>query len=157
MKQSSLRIALYLSWVISLALAVAVLLLGPMLRRDQALGYDQVYAAIPSVVGLHMPALSAFAAFWFPQEERIRAKCAQISGEQAFGAISLTGVYLLIALGLLVWPTLLISYQTPSLNLPEAESFAARINDAVKTALMLSPLAMAPAAFMTRLKPSVAA
>ncbi|WP_437765921.1 hypothetical protein WMF27_27285 [Sorangium sp. So ce281] len=138
----------------SLALAVVLLLLGPAVRQDQSLGYEQVYAVIPSVIGLHMPALSAFAAFWFPQEERVRAKIAAIDSEQAFGAISLTALYLLVALGLLVWPTFVIDFSSPGVELPEMESFAARINDAVKTSLMLSPLAMAPAAFVTRLKPA---
>ena len=156
MNQAKLRLMLYCCWVASLLVSVLILLLGPSFRRDGAIGFEQVYAVIPAAIGLHLPALSAFAAFWFPQEERRRAQLAAISLERAIGGTSLTIVYLLIVLSLIYWPTFVISYKSPDINLPESQSFAARINDAVKTSLMLSPIAMAPAAFITRLRPPAA-
>lgn len=89
MTLSKLRIVIYLSWVASLLISTFMLLLGPAVRGDETLGYDQVFSVIPAVIGLH-----------------------------------------------------------------QSESFAARINDAVKIGLMLSPVALAPAAYLTRLVPA---
>ena len=63
-------------------------------------------------------------------------------------------IYLVIVLCVVAWPTLIINYNTAGLELPQSESFASRINDAVKIALMLSPVALAPAAYLTRLAPA---
>src|SRR5438046_6863351 len=117
MTQAKLRLILYLGWVGSLLLSVFLLLLGPAVRGDESLGYEQVFAVIPAVIGLHLPALSTFAAFWFPQEERDRASVAKLNRERAFGAISLTYMYLIVVLAVVAWPTLVINYHSASLDL----------------------------------------
>jgi hypothetical protein len=150
--QGKLRISLYASWLISLLVLVCVLLLGPIIRKDASLGYEQIFAVIPSIIGLHIPALTSFAAFWFPQDERARAKLVTVDKERAFGALSLTWVYLLIVLGVVIWPVWIINYDVGTVNISETDSFASRINDAVKISLLLSPLAFAPSAYVTRTK-----
>ncbi len=151
MTQSRLRLTLYGSWLASLLASAMMLLLAPEIRGDETLGYEQVFSVIPAIVGLHVPALSVFAAYWFPQDERKRAIAAHVTRERAYGAISLTWTYLLIMLCVLAWPALIIRYGTDAIELPEAQSFVSRVNDAVKISLMLSPLALAPSAYVTRI------
>lgn len=154
MRQSTLRITIFSMWLSSMLFGIVLLLVGPVVRAPGVLLHEQVFAVLPTVVGLHFPALSCFGALWFPAEERQRAKAASLHGERAFGAIALTIAYLLIVAIMLVWPTYVVGYDTPSLSLPAGGSFADRINDAVKVALMISPLALAPVAFATRVPPN---
>ena len=68
MTQSKLRLFVFCSWIGSLLLHVVALLLGPVLRAPGTLVHQQVIAVLPTIIGLHFPALSIFAAFWFPDE-----------------------------------------------------------------------------------------
>lgn len=150
MTQAILRERIFFAWLGGLAGSLFCIVLGPVVRGQDVLGFEQVYAVAPLVAGMFMPALSAYAAFWFPADERRRARERRIEPERARAALALTGFYLGIVVIFLAIPVFFVDYSTASLDLSEEQSFVGRVRSAVGIVLIFSPLAVAPATYLTR-------
>ncbi len=148
MTQSKLRILICSLWLGFWVISTLMLLLTPVLRSDNAIGYEQIPPEIHRITSIWIPALTCFALLWFPKEERARARERKPTTEQKFGAIAFTMCYLSILLLLFLWPCYIVPYSTPG-ELPPGASFAEQMADGVKYGLTLSPIALAPTHFFT--------
>jgi hypothetical protein len=146
MSQSRLRLLIFGFWIGAMLVAVLASAFAPVVRSGGAIGYEQISPVLPGILGIFLPPLSCLAGFWFPTAERTKAKAKSVGRDRAAVALVITGVYLLLVMVLLFWPLYFVDYlkASPDLNLSEGASLKGRLGDAVKLAMLLSPVALAP-------------
>jgi hypothetical protein len=148
MKAFRLRIFVFLSWLGFWLLCSMLIALAAGVTRD--VRADQVLGLIRNCTAIWLPAVSCFAAFWFPSNEREKAKIFTVPIERAVGAIALTSCFQFFALLVTAWPLYFVSYQTHGFNLPDGSSLEERMADAIGLITLISPLALAPVIWITR-------
>src|SRR5512139_3500439 len=104
MNQSRLRLTVFSLWLGALVLSIVAVLLSPLIRGVGIVDHTQAARALPGTLSLYVPALSVLAGFWLPTGERRNAARHAPERYRAFVALALTVVFLLVALGLLLWP-----------------------------------------------------
>jgi len=149
MTQSRLRMMIFGAWLSFWIISTLLLVMSRWWRADGAINADAIMPAILSITGIWLPALSLLAAFWFPPDEQNKSQNVVVSGERTLAAVALTVIYLVFVLFLIVWSTYIVTYDTNVENLPESSSFAARLDQSVKLALLISPIALAPINWLT--------
>jgi len=149
MRQSSLRLFIFGTWLSFWALSTISLMLAPWLRHDHAIGAEDVPAAILLVSGIWIPPLSCLAGFWFTSNERAQSARKRASSDRAWAAILLTCIYLMFVLALVIWPVYAVSYSGDVINLPTGGSFQEQLSSTVHIALAVSPIALGPLNWLT--------
>lgn len=149
MTQSRLRMMIFGAWLSFWIISTLLLVMALWWRADRAIAAEAIMPAILSITGIWLPALSLLAAFWFPPDEQNKAQSVIVSGERTMAAIALTAIYLIFVLFLIVWATYVVTYDANVRDLPEGSSFAERIEQSVKLALLISPIALAPINWLT--------
>jgi hypothetical protein len=146
MNQSKLRIIIFSLWVAFWIISSVVMIVSPYIRKD--IETADIIPAIYNISGIWIPALSLLAAFWFSQKVLTRAKNKLVPKEKIFGALSVTCVYLLFVLGLILYSTFAVvsNVQTPN---PEDINLLSQIGQSVKLSLLASPIALAPINWLT--------
>lgn len=125
-------------------------ILSPILRRDEAVGYEDVLGILGQISGIWLPPLSCFVAFWFPAAERKSSRKRHVDSERVFGALALTLIFMILVFVLLLLPLYFIKYQRNDMgNLYPGQTLTERISDMVKFSLLLSPLILAPVSWLT--------
>jgi hypothetical protein len=149
MTQARLRMIVFLLWVSFWVVSTILLLLAPWLRTDKAIVPEQIKSAILSITVIWIPAVSCLAAFWFPQDEQRKARRVIVTKDKVAAAITLTVTYLLFVLVLITWSVYFIAYDFHTMELPEGASFPEQLSEAVKIALVVSPVALTPINWLT--------
>lgn len=150
MTLTGLRLRIAGLWAIFWGITCICVILAPILRTDEAIGYEQVTGVIGQISGVWLPPLSCFAAFWFPTAEREASSNRKVNSEQKFGAIVLTVMFMLLALVLLMIPLYFVKYEPNAYgDLDKGLSLTERISEMVKFSLLLSPLFLAPISWLT--------
>lgn len=149
MRQSRLRTTIFSLWIGFWVISTICLVFAPWLRLDKAINKGQVVSSLLSISGIWIPPLTCLASFWFPQEEQRRAQNTTVTKERVYAAIVLTITYLLFVLLLVVWAVYFVDYYPQADELPVGASFQERLSDSVKIALLVSPLALAPIAWLS--------
>jgi hypothetical protein len=150
--QSQLRVTIFCLWLLFWVISTVLLFLAPTVRNTgpvPLIDRSEIPSAILSVSGVWLPALSCLAAFWFPAEERKKSKHVSVPKDKVFAAVTLTSVYLVFVLVLIVWSVYLIKYNDPSLTLSEGTSLLEQIDKSVKLSLVISPVALTPINWLT--------
>ena len=149
MTQASLRQSVFWMWCAAFVASVLILLAGPALRPDGAISSDQGLRALPRT-SVYLPALTAFAAFWFPETERRLASTRRVAAERVSTAIGITAVFLVLFVLLFAWPVLIARYDNPLGELPYGQSFEGRLDSILGFVGLMSAIGMAPAVWLTR-------
>lgn len=150
MTLTGLRIRIAGLWAIFWIITCMCVVLAPILRSDNQIGFEQVTGVLGQISGVWLPPLSCFAAFWFPTAERTAASKKHVSAERIFGAIILTTIFMLLVLVLLLVPLYFIKYVPNAVgDLDKGQSLTERISEMVKFSLLLSPLVLAPISWLT--------
>lgn len=150
--QSRLRVTIFCLWLLFWVASTVLLFLAPSVTNVgpvPIIDRGEIPSAILSISGLWVPALSCLAAFWFPAEERRRSRSVNVPKDKVFAAITLTSVYLVFVLALILWSVYYIKYNDPSLMLSEGTSLLEQIDKSVKLSLIVSPVALAPINWLT--------
>jgi hypothetical protein len=149
--QSNIRITIFSLWIVFWILSSILLLVAPKIQKE--IDANDILPAIGSVASIWLPILSCFAAFWFNQNERSKAKTTELTGEQVFGALALSCGYLFFVFIVIWWATYGVNYGAPIYrttgSLPRDLSFTGQIERAVRLSLWISPLATAPVVALT--------
>lgn len=144
MSQAKLRALIFGSWVLFWLVSTAIVLYAATQpdidRRD-------IMPALLSVTGIWIPPLSCLASFWFPEQERTKALKVSVTTERVFAAITLTATYLIFVLVIIAWQIFI--YDRPGSFDEKGVSFLEQIGDAVRLALVASPIALAPINWLT--------
>jgi hypothetical protein len=157
MTQLQLRRILFFVWAGSYCIAVALMIFTPVIRGDMKIADDQTMKGVLSITGFWLPPLTCFCAFWFPKQERNRARSRRVTKDQVAAGITLTAAYVLMILACLWRVCITAGYvtQTPEgLSLPPGAEFEERLADLVRYGLLLSPIAIAPTAWLSGVSPS---
>lgn len=139
----------FMLWLSFWVISTVILLLAPWMRADKAIGPEQIKAAVFTITVIWIPAVTCLAAFWFPQDEQRKAKRILTTRDKVIAATALTVTYLVFVLVLIIWSVYFISYDYQTMELPEGASFPEQINESVKIALVVSPVALAPINWLT--------
>lgn len=150
MTLTALRLKVAGLWCVFWILTSIATILAPVLRKDGAIGFEQVTDALGQISGIWLPPLSCFAAFWFPTAEREAGKKKKVDSERVFGALALTMIFMVLVLILLLLPLYFIQYAPNARgDLDRGHSLTERLSEMVKFSLLLSPLVLAPIAWLT--------
>lgn len=150
MTLTGLRLRVAGLWVFFWGITCICIILAPVLRSDEAIGFEQVTGVIGQISGIWLPPLSCFAAFWFPTAERADSSKRKVNSEQIYGAIVLTLMFMVLSLALLVIPLYFLKYEPNAYgDLDKGQSLTERISEMVKFSLLLSPLFLAPISWLT--------
>jgi len=152
MRQSRLRLYIFCTWVAFWVASTVLVGLAPVCRSDQAVGRDQVVPVVMAVAGIWLPALSALASFWFPEKERARASRSRVPIDRSVGALTITAVYLLFVLFMLLNAVYWINYRELTAGAicpPPGSSLEEQVAAVVKVCLLVSPVALAPINWLT--------
>lgn len=149
MTQARLRTVIFGLWLLLWIISTIILLVSPWLRPDRAIGPEQITAAIFSVTGVWVPAITCLAAFWFPQEEQRKAQDISVTPDRVIAAIAITVTYLAFVLVLIIWSAYFVGYDYQTKQIPQGGSFQEQIDGSVKYALLISPIALAPINWLT--------
>jgi hypothetical protein len=150
MTLTGLRVRIAGLWAFFWVITCMCVVLAPVLRSDNEIGFEQVTGVLGQISGVWLPPLSCFAAFWFPTAEREAGKKQYVGSERIFGAIMLTTIFMLLVLVLLLLPLYLIKYVPNAVgDLDKGQSLTERISEMVKFSLLLSPLVLAPISWLT--------
>jgi hypothetical protein len=141
---ADLRITVFLVWIAFAFLLTAIPLLL-RICRPVACTPDQALQYAFSLTGLWLPALSCFAAFWFADRPRAAA---HISAGQRLATLALTGLYVAICWAVVGF-TLFPSQQLRPDGLPMGRLPAEQLAYAVGWLQGLSPVCLAPIAYLT--------
>jgi hypothetical protein len=141
-KLEDLRILLFVSWLIfGIGLCLFVLVKVSMAGPESAAGLAPM---MKYSFSLWLPALACFASFWF-KENKADGGRAEASAGQRIGAIGLTYGYFLIAA---VWLAAIL------LAPPRGDTILPTLyGDTVAMLLILSPVMLAPVAWLTGSQP----
>jgi hypothetical protein len=151
MSQSRLRIIVFCLWLSFWVVSTVLLMTAPWIRNTPVpiIPRGEIRSAILSITGIWVPALSCLASFWFPSEERRKARKVNVTRDKVFAALTLTSLYLVFVLALLIYAIFLIDYNASSAVLAEGTSFLEQIDGSVKLGLVVSPIALAPINWLT--------
>jgi hypothetical protein len=150
MKLTRLRLVVACIWLTFGFSATLLVILSESLRKD-IIHLKQVLPAIVQLTGIWLPPLTCFCSFWFKDANADARTRSIVDRERAILAIGLTSAYILILLVLLFVPLFIDQYPQDPITLePQGPSFSTQITDITKYALLLSPLVLAPVAYLTR-------
>jgi hypothetical protein len=150
MTLTGLRLRIAGLWCLFWVITSVCVMLAPVLRKDGAIGFEQVTGVLGQISGIWLPPLSCFAAFWFPAAEREANSKRYVGSERVFGAFTLTTIFMLLVLVLLLLPLYFIPYVPNATgDLDKGQSLTERISEMVKFSLLLSPLVLAPISWLT--------
>jgi hypothetical protein len=150
MTLTGLRVRIAGLWAIFWVITCICVVLAPVLRSDNEIGFEQVTGVLGQISGVWLPPLSCFTAFWFPTAEREAGSKKRVSPERVFGAIMLTTIFMLLVLVLLLIPLYFIKYVPNAVgDLDKGQSLTERVSEMVKFSLLLSPLVLAPISWLT--------
>ncbi len=149
MDQTRLRLLLFGFWIFFWMIA-CVILVASAFRRDEAISIGQAMAGIMTVSGVWIPPLTCFAVYWFPRESPEDAQASHVARERAIGAIVLTIVYLLLVDAFVFSAAFISDFPTDHAELLSSESFEELLSQVVKIGLLVSPVALAPTAWVTK-------
>lgn len=146
MTQARLRMSIFGMWATFWGISTLVMIFAPWIRDD--IEKADIIPSIYSISVIWIPPLSCLVAFWFPQSEQKRAKLIRPSKDKVYGAFGITTIYLLFVLGLIVYSTFVIQANTETAD-PGEITLLDQINQSVKLALVVSPVALAPINWLT--------
>ncbi len=148
--QTRLRLLIAGLWGLFWLFSSVAVVLCPVLRKDRAVGPEQVIPILIQISGIWFPSLSCLVGFWFAPNHRQGKKV--VTSDRALAAVIVTVAYLIFVFMILLIPLYWVSYpDTP--DLPQDASLTERMAEAVKYALLLSPLPIAPINWLTGSKP----
>lgn len=146
MTQARLRTYIFGLWLSFWAITTVVLMLSPFIRADIDRG--DIVPAIFSISGIWIPPLTCLAVFWFPHEEQRVAKVVPINKERVQAALGITVIYLIFVLTLIIWAVFFIEANVESPD-PGKVTLLGQLDQSVKIALVVSPIALAPINWLT--------
>lgn len=146
MTQARLRLSVFGLWVTFWIVSTVVMFVSPWLRHD--IERADILPAVFAIAAIWIPPLSCLAAFWFPRETQAKAGRTRASKDKIAGALAITATYLLFVLGLIVYSTFFVRANLETEN-PGSITLLGQLNESIKIALLVSPVALAPINWLT--------
>lgn len=144
MTRTRVRLIILCEWLGFWLLTTVIAACAPLIRKDGAIGGEQLMPALLSISSIWVPPVTLFVSFWFPTGDAAARRGRSVGAERALVAIALNTVYMLLITFLTVWTMYLAEYDFDADVLPEGASFLERLGAMVRYALLLSPLALVP-------------
>jgi hypothetical protein len=159
MKTSTLRVVLFSIWCVLFVIYIGLFL--AVARWREVIDISEARDAARQIAYIFLPALAAFAGFWFtPDDERKlenpeSANEEVVSFERTFAAFALTGMVHTVVLGYFL---LFVVFGEFNYSPDPDESFAGVVAWGLNLLVALSSLALLPVGFLTKqkVKPYVA-
>lgn len=145
---SDMRLRIFVLWLL-FALLLTIVPFGGM-REPLPMEMSEVFGMIKVLTGLWLPVLACFAAFWFNPTSAAEAKETIPGTGQVIGAYCFTAFYMLLASSLITINVFLVSVSIdPNTLEPYNEPLPKRVREVVEFLQLLSPVFLAPIAYLT--------